>query len=1127
MAIIYGTNSADYFLNGTLDADIIYGWDRANAPGDEGSAQDGDWLSGYSGDIIYGGNGADRLTGGGTNITLNGGAGDDTLDTNGSDGNSVFIGGTGSDQLFGSVAAFGNQPGAPDVIFSIADSSVVQTLWNGTTIVGIEYLWITTGYGNDVITGGDLDDRINAYFGNNIVRGGGGNDTIEVAGTGNDQLYGDGGNDTIDAFWGDDYVEGGAGRDTLEGGLGNDTLGYAGSAEGVSVNLATKTVSGGDATGDYLRDVFENVRTSNSADVVVGTASANVIETRDGDDIITGAGGGDVIDGGNGVDTVVFSSSFASYASTYNQATDTFVLSSGPNAADKLTGIEVFQFADGTKTKEEMQAASVIIRTASITADASSIAEGEAGTQVVTFTVTLDGPAQVAQTLSYTVAGAGLNAASADDFAGAMNGIVEFAAGETSKTISVLVQGDRAFEADENFNVSLANPSSGLAIGSGTASFTIANDDLPPRQASVVADVATVAEGTGADTQVTFTITLDGPARSTEVLVYEIVYAQSNLDDLSGATAGLVVFNPGETSQTVTVNIRGDLQREGDEAFSLVIKNPSPGLVVANGVASVTILNDDLTNFYDGTPGDDRLAGTLDVDHIFGLDGDDFIEGFEGDDRLIGGNGDDFFVGGRGADFIDGSVETSADGKFDGVIYFDERRDGGSQGVTVNLTNAAIGGVAAGTAVDMFGTVDTLRNINVIFGTNLSDKIYGQSIRGEIDYGFYAFGMGGNDILVGGAGVDGLRYDLDEGFGGIAGMGIIANLSRSTVSAGGVKVSAGRVRDGYGTMDTVTGFEAVRGTANNDYMYGGSEANFFIGLGGRDYFDGGAGWDTVSYRKDVGYSNGAVNGVIVNLSSKTQIVNGVAVTKSTVVDSFGAIDQLKNIEEIYGNDQNDVFYAGDASVNFHGEAGADVMIGGKGNDTLDGGADADVMQGMKGNDIYVVDDIADQVVEFLKYGTDTIETDLFDYSLLALSNVENLTYTGEGSFRGTGNSAANALTGGSNADTLDGGAGNDRLTGGLGNDILTGGVGADTFVFANKLTSGDFGNDIIMDFEGGKGKMDVVQIHKSWGFTSVNQILAALTDVGNDKVLVIDADTSITFEGKAGLLFVKDDFLIG
>ncbi|MFP3527252.1 type I secretion target, partial [Pantoea sp. SIMBA_072] len=59
-------------------------------------------------------------------------------------------------------------------------------------------------------------------------------------------------------------------------------------------------------------------------------------------------------------------------------------------------------------------------------------------------------------------------------------------------------------------------------------------------------------------------------------------------------------------------------------------------------------------------------------------------------------------------------------------------------------------------------------------------------------------------------------------------------------------------------------------------------------------------------------------------------------------------------------------------------------------------------------------------------------TSLASYNLTA--NVENLTYTGVGTFIGGGNTLDNLMIGGAGNDLLNGGAGVDRLVGGLGND---------------------------------------------------------------------------------------------
>jgi len=109
--------------------------------------------------------------------------------------------------------------------------------------------------------------------------------------------------DSVSGGDGNDTIQGLAGADTLDGGAGTDTISYSLSLAGVSVDLSTNVVSGGDAAGDVITG-FENVTGSAFADVLVGTSGANVITAGSGADSITAGAGSDTINGGNGADTI-------------------------------------------------------------------------------------------------------------------------------------------------------------------------------------------------------------------------------------------------------------------------------------------------------------------------------------------------------------------------------------------------------------------------------------------------------------------------------------------------------------------------------------------------------------------------------------------------------------------------------------------------------------------------------------------------------------------------------------------------------------------------------------------------------------------------------------------------------
>src|SRR5262249_29643323 len=116
-----------------------------------------------------------------------------------------------------------------------------------------------------------------------------------------------------------------------------------------------------------------------------------------------------------------------------------------------------------------------------IAATDASKAEGNTGSTPFTFTVTRSGDTTGASSATYIVTGSGANAANAADFTGATlpTGTVSFAAGQTSKLVTINVAGDTTAEANEGFTVTLSAPSAGTTIATAAATGTIINDDAP------------------------------------------------------------------------------------------------------------------------------------------------------------------------------------------------------------------------------------------------------------------------------------------------------------------------------------------------------------------------------------------------------------------------------------------------------------------------------------------------------------------------------------------------------------------------------------------------------------------------------------------------------------------------
>jgi len=151
-------------------------------------------------------------------------------------------------------------------------------------------------------------------------------------------------------------------------------------------------------------------------------------------------------------------------------------------------------------------------------------------------------------------------------------------------------------------------------------------------------------------------------------------------------------------------------------------------------------------------------------------------------------------------------------------------------------------------------------------------------------------------------------------------------------------------------------------------------------------------------------------------------------------------------DTLTGNAQIDVIFGGNGNDIIDGGLGSDSIAGGDGDDRIIGGSGAaNELQGGAGNDTYVISAIGDTIIEAVGAGIDTVETALTPYVLA--NNIENLTYTGSGTFVGIGNALDNVITGGAGSDSLAGLDGNDTLIGSAGAaDELQGNVGNDTYV---------------------------------------------------------------------------------
>ncbi|HEX8364645.1 MAG TPA: Calx-beta domain-containing protein [Allosphingosinicella sp.] len=217
-------------------------------------------------------------------------------------------------------------------------------------------------------------------------------------------------------------------------------------------------------------------------------------------------------------------------------------------------------------------------------------AEGNGGTSIFTFTVSLSQPAPFGG-VTFDIATADNTATDADnDYEPQTLATQTILEGQTSYTFDVTVNGDAAVEPDETFLVNVTNVT-GATVSDGQATGTIQNEDVPPIPVANVADVA-VAEGDSGVSYLNFTVTLSfaptGPVT--------IDYATSSGTATAGtdylAVAGQLSFAIGETVKTIAVPIVGDTIPEAGETINLTLSNPS-GATIGDGAAIGTITNDE------------------------------------------------------------------------------------------------------------------------------------------------------------------------------------------------------------------------------------------------------------------------------------------------------------------------------------------------------------------------------------------------------------------------------------------------------------------------------------------------------------------------------------------------------
>jgi Ca2+-binding RTX toxin-like protein len=1157
------TVAPTFTFNGTAGVDLFLGLGSADTVYGNGGSDDLD--GGYGDDLLDGGDDADLLHGAHGDDELLGGGGDDTV-----------IGGAGADTIDGGA-------GLDTADYSDSTETVSVDLLAGSgnggdaegdTLTSIEN--VVGGSGNDDLKG---DSEVNALFGesgNDLLQGEGDDDDLHGGG-GDDVLVGGAGADTLSGEDGNDSLRGGAGADQLDGGSGFDLVSYIDAAQAVEVDLATGTHTG-DASGDVFVAI-EGVEGSNFADELTGSSSADwligaggndvifggsgddVLLGGLGDDTVTGFNGADTLEGGAGDDFLTGRSDVDTYVYTDGDGHDVILEDSSNNSYDALVLHEIGT-ADVTLERSTTDTADLELLFASggsITLDGQF---GSGGWHRVEEIIFDDGTVwQMLDMLAFLGAGettTHLGTAAAETINGtSANDVIEGLGGNDTL---VGANGSDAYVYQTGDGNDLIDDAGNIAFDE------LRLQDLNPEDVTLTRSGDQLyidINSTGA--RITDNEHFDAEFRGLEAIefadgtVWDRPAIQANAwfrgtggaDTLTG-TSEADTFEGGGGDDTITGGYGGDtylfaagsgndeiidytaysedtdtlklvdldasdisLIRSGSHLFIKVIATGEQIKVADHFGVSSGVYGIERLIFANGTVwGRDQILaaawilGTSASETVNGSGDADNIDGLGGADTLQGGSGGDTYLYGAGSGndtVVEGSIDSTTDKvKLDDLNLSDVtlHRSGNHLFVTINATGEQLKvqdhfySTSYGIEQLVFadGTIwvrNQILGAAWIRGTGAGETITGTSDPDTID------GLGGNDTLNGSGGNDTYIYRVGSGNDVIAentgsadtdkvkldGLNVAdVTLHRSgyhlfvTINSSGEQL---KVQDQFysttfgveqlefadGTIwdrSQILGAAWIRGTAAGETITGTSDPDTIDGLGGNDTLNGTGGNDIYMYR--VGSGNDVI----------AETTDGAA-TDKVKLDGLNVSD-----------------------VSLH-RSGYHLFV------TINS----------TGEQLKVQDQFYSTTygIEQLEFANGTI----WDQNQIQAAAWILGTSSGE-TINGT--SGVDAIDGLGGNDTISGSGGGDIIVGGAGNDTLTGGAGNDTFIFKT-----GFGQDAVTDFVAGAASDDVVEFRDGL-FADVNAILAAASTSGNNTIITVDQQNTITLQNVALANLHQDDFRV-
>lgn len=763
------------------------------------------------------------------------------------------------------------------------------------------------------------------------------------------------------------------------------------------------------------------------------------------------------------------------------------------------------------------------------------LTQGEVITQTYTLTYDDGDGATVDEVVTVTITGVNDGPVAADDTAVTDE--------DTAVVIDVLLN-DLDVDAGDVLTVTaVSTPGNGSVVDNGDGTITYTPDADFFGSDTFTYDVS---DSTGATDTATVTVTVNSVIDPINAVAMSAVQAGGNGSGfiINGITSG--------DQSGVSVSDAGDVNGDGfdDIVVGAYFADGAAGQsYVVFGKADGAVINLSDIDQASGVGGFAIDGGGTDPRSGFSVDGAADINGDGLDDLIISsyqegpnglGSGQAFVVFGKSGDT--GRVDLGALAAGEGFAINGAAADdfaGFSVSTISDVNGDGLDDLIVSSAFADVGGSPDAGKVHVVFGKADDTDIELSAIVPAAGLGFEIIGEQTNEQLgnkVSNAGDfnnDGIEDliisapNFDGGVGAegrafiVFGKADDAQVDVANIAAGlggGIALEAGTVGDYLGTSV--------------------SDAGDFNGDGIDDIIVGASGVNTNGADAGAAYIIfGRVGGALTPIDIATLgAADGIIINGADAGDNIGK--SVSSAGDVNGDGFEDVIIGGDGIDTAGGNTGgAFVIFGTSSTATIElsgieaGGAGGFLIEGVDSGDFTGGNDVS---------GGGDINGDGFDDLIVTAKNAgpggnatageTTVIFGGEligaNDANIVGDAAANILIGSDDFDDrIIGGAGDDTIDGGGGDDYLSGGGGADVFVF----NDGD-GNDVIRgfgDISGGIGVDEIDFDAATFGFIDFGDVQAAMTTVGLNTLLTLDADDSILFLDRDIDSFVAGEFDFG